>query len=154
ITTAGVITQFQGYSDFSQPFGITAGPDGAIWFTESALPYNKIARLILAPAAPTTAAHDFNGDGKSDIAWRQSNNNAAIWLMNGATLSSGAGVGGAPSNWQIFGQRDFNGDSKHDLLWRDTTSGALAMWFLNGAAVSGAAGLGNVATNWIVAGTG
>ena len=29
------------------------------------------------------AAHDFNGDGKSDIAWRDSSGNVALWLMNG-----------------------------------------------------------------------
>jgi streptogramin lyase len=52
------------------PTGIMAGPDGALWFTEEN--GNKIGRLspgaLLPPLAAT--AHDFNGDGLSDIAWR------------------------------------------------------------------------------------
>ena len=32
---------------------------------------------------------DFNGDGMSDIVWRDSSGNIAIWLMNGATVLVG-----------------------------------------------------------------
>ena len=39
-----------------------------------------------------TATHDFNGDGKSDIAWRDTGGNTAVWLMNGATVSLIRGV--------------------------------------------------------------
>jgi hypothetical protein len=100
------------------------------------------------------ATHDFDGNGKSDIAWRQSNSNVAIWLMNGAAVTSAGSLGAVPSNWQIVGQRDFNGDRKHDLLWRDTSTGATAIWFLNGTSVSSTAGIGTVPTNWQVVGTG
>jgi hypothetical protein len=30
---------------------------------------------------------DFNGDGFGDILWRDSNDNVAIWLMNGSLIS-------------------------------------------------------------------
>jgi hypothetical protein len=30
---------------------------------------------------------DLNGDGYSDIAWRDNSGNMAIWLMNGAKLT-------------------------------------------------------------------
>ena len=33
-----------------------------------------------------TVAHDFNGDGKSDIAWLDTSGNVAIWLMNGTQI--------------------------------------------------------------------
>ena len=41
---------------------------------------------------------DFNGDGKSDILWRSGSNGtpagvAAIWFMNGATISQSAQLG-------------------------------------------------------------
>jgi hypothetical protein len=36
---------------------------------------------------------DFNGDGKTDILWRDTAGNAAIWLMNGPVISSYSGVG-------------------------------------------------------------
>jgi uncharacterized repeat protein (TIGR03803 family) len=96
--------------------------------------------------------HDFNGNGKSDIAWRDSSGNAALWLMNGGSVSSSGGIGNVPSAWSIVGQRDFNGDGKHDLLWRDT-SGNTAIWFLNGLQVSSSSSIGNVPTTWTVVGT-
>ena len=33
------------------------------------------------------SSHDFNGDGKSDIAWRDTGGDVAFWLMNGAQVS-------------------------------------------------------------------
>jgi membrane-bound lytic murein transglycosylase B len=36
---------------------------------------------------------DFDGDGKADILWRHSaTGSVAMWLMNGATISSDLGV--------------------------------------------------------------
>jgi hypothetical protein len=100
-------------------------------------------------AAPT---HDFNGDGKSDIVWRDTSGNTAVWLMNaGQVLSSGT-LGAVATSWSIVGQRDFDGDGKADWIWRDT-SGNTVMWFLNGAQVSSSAGLGNISTVWSIVST-
>jgi hypothetical protein len=96
--------------------------------------------------------HDFNGDGKSDIAWRDTSGNLALWLMNGAQVSSSGGLGVVPTSWSIVGQRDYNGDGKADLLWRDT-SGSTALWFMNGATVASSAGLGVIPTTWKVVAT-
>ena len=66
------------------------------------------------------------------------NGEVSIWLMNGATLSGGALVGGAPTNWTILASADFNGDGKADILWRGP-NGEIALWLLNGAnIISGA----------------
>ena len=102
----------------------------------------------------TTAAantHDFNGDGKSDIAWRDGSGNAAVWLMNGVTLLQVAGLGAEPAAWSVAGQRDFNGDGKADWLWHDS-SGNVAMWFMNGAQVAQSVGVGNLPTAWSIQG--
>ena len=40
---------------------------------------------------------DFNGDGKADILWRNTDGSVAIWLMNGLTQVSGAGLGVVPT---------------------------------------------------------
>ena len=98
--------------------------------------------------------HDFNGDGKSDIAWRQSGGAAAVWLMNGAQVSQSGGLGTVPTNWQIVGQRDFNGDGKHDWLWRDTPPARWRSGCLNGLQVLQTGGLGTVPSNWTIVGTG
>ena len=101
----------------------------------------------------TTNTHDFNGDGKSDIAWRDTSGNLAAWLMNGGAVLQSAGLGAVPSSFSIIGQHDFNGDGKADVLWRDS-SGNVSMWLMNGAAVGSAAAVGNLTSNWTLSGTG
>jgi uncharacterized repeat protein (TIGR01451 family) len=85
------------------------------------------AELFVTPSN----THDFNADGESDLVWRDTGGNVAVWLMNGAAASTSAAIGNVPTTWNIVGQRDFNGDGKADLLWLDT-SGNIAMWFMNG----------------------
>jgi Bacterial Ig-like domain (group 3) len=43
-------------------------------------------------------AHDFNGDRKSDILWRDTNGNTALWLMNGAAVLSSVGSARSPGH--------------------------------------------------------
>jgi FG-GAP-like repeat len=98
--------------------------------------------------------HDFNGNGKSDIAWRDTSGDAAIWLMNGAQPIQSAGLATVPTAWTIVGQRDFNGDGKADLLWRNTTTGDVAIWLMDGAQVTQSAGVATVPPAWTIVGTG
>jgi phospholipase/lecithinase/hemolysin len=111
-----------------------------------------MARLLRNLVVPWAAVHDANGDGKSDIYWRDNSGDIAIWLMNGATVVSSGGLSGISSNLSIVAVRDFNSDGKFDLLWRDT-SGNTSIWFLNGTNVTSSVSLGNI-SNWSVAGTG
>jgi hypothetical protein len=94
---------------------------------------------------------DFNGDGYTDILWRDSTTGTvAIWLLNSSlAVQSTAGLGAVPSNWNIVLTGDFNGDGKSDILWEDS-SGNLAIWYMNGGQVASTAGLGNIGTSWIV----
>jgi hypothetical protein len=128
--------------------GIVGGPFdnssvGAAWVWVASSPFD----VLIAKT------HDFNGDGISDLLWRDSSGDVAIWLMNGSQLLNTGGLGNVPATWLIIGQRDFTGGGYTDLLWRDT-SGDLAMWLMNGLTVSSTAGLGNVPSNWTVYGTG
>ena len=112
------------------------------------------AHPLFVEAIPLTSTHDFNGDGKSDIAWRNTNGDVAIWLMNGSqVLPSSAVFGNIPTAWSIVSQRDFNGDGNADLLWRNT-NGDTVIRFMNGATFLSGASLGNIPTAWSVAGTG
>ena len=84
---------------------------------------------------------DFNGDGKSDILWRNSNGSLVDWTMNGSDIVAGQHVtyqGSAvalDSSWSVAAVGDFNGASNSDILWRNT-SGSLAEWAMNGPAIS------------------
>jgi hypothetical protein len=98
---------------------------------------------------------DFNGNGKSDILWRNSaTGDVSIWLMNGTTFSGGGSPGSAPTTWQISGVGDFNGDGKSDILWRNSATGEVAIWFINGATISAFGSLGSVPAAWQIFGVG
>jgi hypothetical protein len=109
------------------------------------------AGVSVPAASKLVDTHDSNGDGLSDIVWRNGTS-IAVWLMNGAQVELSAATGSAPSTWSIVGQRDFNGDGTYDLLFRDT-SGDVAMWFMIGTQVFSTASLGNVGGTWNVVGT-
>ena len=56
------------------------------------------------------ATHEFNGDGYSGIAWRDTSGDVAVWLMDGGTVAQSAGLGSVLSTFSIIGQHDFDGD--------------------------------------------
>jgi hypothetical protein len=89
---------------------------------------------------------DFNGDGTSDILWRQSTTGAlADWSMNGSTITSSAsltsqGKAVTPdSTWSVAGIGDFAGNADADILWRQSSTGSLAMWLMNGSTIESSA---------------
>jgi hypothetical protein len=65
-----------------------------------------------------TTTGDFNGDGKSDLMWRNTDGSTSLWLMNGTTVQGYGSFGAIPTSWQITATADFNGDGKSDLMWR------------------------------------
>jgi len=97
---------------------------------------------------------DFNGDGYSDILWRNSNaGDVAIWFMAGSHLASSAGLGAIPANWSTVGIGDFSGDTYSDILWRNINGGEVAIWFMNGSQYNSAP-LATLPSNWSIAQTG
>ena len=70
----------------------------------------NVSSVVLLPALPDLAwtiveTGDFNGDGQTDIAWRNTSNGAnAVWLMNGTNVSSVILLPGlADQAWTIVG---------------------------------------------------
>lgn len=109
------------------------------------------------------AVGDFNGDGISDIVWRNSSTGYLTeWLgtSNGGFTDNGANAatGAADNSWKIVASGDFNGDGKLDLLWRNTTSGYTTEWLgtANGGFTDNAAhaATGAADNSWQVVGTG
>jgi probable HAF family extracellular repeat protein len=128
----------------------TAG-DVAIWQVNGSKVLQSIS-LGNVPISWVIAGYgDFNGDGNTDILWRDTNSGTVgIWFLNGSEqVQSTANLGVVTSNWTIVQTGDYNGDGFSDILWRDT-SGNLAAWFMSGAQISSTASYGNVPTTWQV----
>jgi hypothetical protein len=80
----------------------------------------------------TTFLPDFNGDGKTDILWRNTaTGSCLIQLMNGTSTISRGTIGG-DLTWEVAGLGDFNNDGKTDILWRKTTTGSCLIQLMNG----------------------
>src|SRR4029453_645413 len=72
---------------------------------------------------------DFDGDGRSDILWRYTDGQVAIWRTAGGGRAGRSYPGGRGRGlgWTIQGVGDFDGDGRSDILWRDR-NGQLAIW--------------------------
>jgi hypothetical protein len=72
------------------------------------------------------AVGDFDGDGNSDMFWRDAASGGnLIWDR---ALFTRTITGVASQDWQVVGAGDFDGDSHSDLLWRNTRTGVNAIW--------------------------
>ena len=102
------------------------------------------------------AIGDYNGDGKSDIYWRNTSNGLNyVWLMDGLSQTSVALSSiVSDQNWKVVASGDYNGDGRDDIFWRNSADGTNYMHLLNGSTVL--AGTGPVqavaSQNWQVAG--
>jgi len=99
------------------------------------------------------ATHDFGGDNKSDILWRDAAGDVGMWSMNGTSISQTKVLGSVPTNWSIVSQRDFNDDGTCDVLWRDS-AGDVGIWLMNGSTILQSAVFSTIPTNWSIVGTG
>lgn len=106
-----------------------------------------------------THRSDVNGDGRTDIFWRNaSTGDMAAWLMN----ASGSAVAAVPLygrvdlTWQIKGIGDFNADGRADVLWQHN-SGTVVIWLMNasGTGISSVLTIGSVPNpDWQIKGVG
>ena len=103
------------------------------------------------------AANDFNGDGRSDILWRNVDGTLSNWLgqPNGGFVPNDANAAvNVPLDWHVIATGDLNGDGRDDILWRNA-DGTLSNWLgqANGSFTpNNANGAVFVPTDWNVIG--
>ncbi len=86
--------------------------------------------LSLAAGVPVDPRNDFNGDGRSDILWRNDTGHLAEWLAQpGGTFAYNPNAAyQLDTSWQIIGFGDFNGDGarRHPVATRQWQPHAMA----------------------------
>lgn len=165
--TAGNFYTIMAYGDagqtpyrlFSNPNLTTCGtPASACGVANSAdnarslnqtIPVVAQFRATVVPFRGT--ANDFDGDGRSDVLWRNSSTAGnVIWKT--ANSSTQQHVYSLNAPWTVVGIGDFDGDGKADILWRNLTTGANAIWKSGNATTQQT--ISSVATYWKVVGIG
>ena len=102
---------------------------------------------------------DFDGDGKSDILWRNAvSGQNYLYPMNGTAIMPNEGFIRTVVDpaWQVKGVGDLDGDGKADIVWRNSSSGQNYLYPMDGATIKPTEGyLRTVADlNWQIAAVG
>ena len=128
------------------------GPDGSDTLRNIEIVRFSDGDVELPSAAPP---RDYNGDGRSDVLFRNLDGSVAQWQMNGTTIASDAVLPSNPgTGWKTAGIGDFNGDGKADVLYRND-DGRVAQWQMNGNTIVNNVVLGsNPGMSWKVSGVG
>jgi hypothetical protein len=96
-----------------------------------------LGEIVISPLSTNNSANpdipDFNGDGKADIIWRDSNSGSTlIWQMDGTDPQAGLSLDQLPIDWDINALGDFDKNGTQDLVWRNGTTAQTVIWFMDG----------------------
>ncbi len=106
----------------------------------SAADVNGISGQVVPLGAPfdpgwnVAGIADQDGDGRSDILWRNELlRETLLWRLESPTVvDSGALSGVRLPGWRIVASADFGGDGASDLLWRNISTGQTILWEMDG----------------------
>ena len=96
--------------------------------------YAYPTRPVVISAWKVVGTGDFDGDGRSDILWRNGSTGAnVVWRFtdltgNGSPGFVSTGLPAVSAPWKVAGIGDFNGDNHSDVLWRHPVTGANVIW--------------------------
>jgi Ca2+-binding RTX toxin-like protein len=112
----------------------------------------------VALSAPRPSEFDFNGDGRSDILWRNANGDLTTWQGNGGPTATqfqhGVYYTSVDPSWKAVETFDLNGDGTADILWRNS-NGAVSVWTGTGnGSFAGVFFENSTGSNWTIAAAG
>ena len=125
-----------------------SGPDG----TDTLLNVERFQFNDQTVNAPGSVKHsDFNGDGFSDVLWRD-NSSGDTGYTDFHAGNAWHGLGASSTAYSVVGTGDFNGDGFGDALWRNNSSGDTGYTDFHGG--NAWHGLGVSSTAYSIVGTG
>jgi hypothetical protein len=118
----------------------TARGKNSMWFTDgtTVLPESGPLPTVSNKKMRVVGTGDFDGDGRSDILWRNRRSGKnSMWLMDGTTVlpESGPLPDVANTKWVVVGTRDFDGDGRCDILWHHQVNANNSRWLMDGTTV-------------------
>jgi len=97
--------------------------------------------------------HDLNGDGRSDLLWRNPGTGQfAYWLMNGASIAGSATLA-VSTSYTAIGTGDMDGNGLADIVWQNS-GGQVYIWFGQSSGGFVSTFVYTLASSWKSAGTG
>ncbi|MBF0537214.1 MAG: peptidoglycan DD-metalloendopeptidase family protein [Nitrospirae bacterium] len=123
-----------------------------------AMTADKGITVEFTASAGKKVKNDFDGDGHSDVLWRNTKTgDVYIWLMDGTGTkikSANLVINAVPADWDIKATEDFDGDGKTDLLWQNNTTGDVVIWFMDGSKIASSGYVARaVPSNWRIQAT-
>lgn len=143
---------------FANPLvNFSSRPTGVANQSDNARSMNQTMPIIAgfrATVVPLTGVRsDFDGDGKSDVIFRNTGSGKNVIWKSASSSTQQAMTAVTSQAWTITGTGDFNRDGKVDVLWTNTSTGAGAIW--RGGSYSQQQAVTTVRDlNWKVAGVG
>lgn len=107
--------------------------------------------LLSAPPGPVKAIGDFDGDGNTDLIFRDPSGLVVVFLRPGRLESFLV-----DSQFAISATGDFDGDGRTDLAFRNPADGSVQIWILNGGTVLGVTNISGPTNQqgWTLSGAG
>jgi hypothetical protein len=142
-------TDEDGYSDFNEYLAETDPRDEASFPPPLAIPVVAGKNLI--------AKNDVDGDGKSDLLWRNGQTGLNyMWTMDGVQTKQAGSINVVKSDsWLMVGQGDYDADGKSDIFWRNKSTGLNYIYLMDGFTIKTRKALNQVdASRWKVRGSG
>ena len=145
-----------GFSDYFWRAPFVGAGQNRIWLLEDDEVSAAGAIPAIGPDWEFFGAGDFNGDGKDDLLWRQTNpltGQNRVWMMDGLQRTQGSAIPLFPgAEWIPAGIGDLNGDGRDDIVWRSLSRAQTRIWMMDGFGIATSAVLPLMPSFWAVAG--
>jgi Ca2+-binding RTX toxin-like protein len=91
----------------------------------------------ITPPPTPAVRNDFDGDGTSDILFKNIDTRIVNWKIaggpSGPSIQSSNLIDSLSNDWVIREAADFGGDKKSDILFRNSIDGRIVLWQMGGA---------------------